>query len=184
MLLQQQLEGFIASDAAGGRPQMLRTGAVGVITANSAGYLLTGFDDDTFAYLDAPMSAGAWYWEAVAAHYGLTGMTAAPATPRTNGGYSGFNAGIYGNVTRWNGSGYGAWSSFAPAAFATGVTMGFAYDAATRQLQVYADGVFETQCLAPNLPIYPMFAFSGAPAQQVRLGASCSYLPPAGYSYL
>lgn len=178
------------------RPPILTLGTgPGTITANDAGYALSGFADTCFAYLDAPKTQGKWYWEVVVGGiYVLPGVADDVASPVSYGGHSSTNAGLYptGSMARWVDGGWTGGSAGAPwslAAAETNDVLGLALDldSATKTLSFYLNGVLGGVISWTGGPttLWPMFAFQFGPSTQVNLGPSgCVYDPPAGYAYL
>lgn len=175
---------------ANGRSAMIRTGTTGTITPVSAGYSLSGFSDTTFAFLNKPLSAGKWYWEAtVGGTYCLHGVTASPQAVETFGGYSATNAGVYTfgddvwfDVT-WTGATASPWST---STIVVGGTLGFALDMGAKTLAIYLNGVLGTTISWGSGPtvLYPMFAFQSGASSTVKLRGSHTYTAPAGYEPL
>ena len=181
--------GILASGSGGGggytAPAMNRTGVVGNIAANAAGYGVSGFDNGSYCYLAAGKTTGKWYWEAESANFILFGVTTTPASFRTFGGYSSINGGIYNfGGTFWN-----EWGAVPPSlgTIAVGVVIGFALDVPGKTLRIYLGNVLADTIALTGISgaIYPMFAFQSSPTTQVRLGPSgCTYTPPSGYTYI
>ncbi len=177
------------------KPDLRTIGAgPGTITPTSYGYSVSGFADTCFAYLNAPKTAGKWYWEVtVLASYLLAGIADDVTTAVSFGGYSGANAGIYTSGptpwvdTGWTGCSTGAgWTG---AAMAVNDVLGFALDldSGTKTLKVYQNNTLALTISWTSGPttLWPMIGFQSGPAAQIRLGAAgCNYSPPAGYSHL
>ncbi len=177
------------------KPDLRTIGAgPGTITPTSYGYSVSGFADTCFAYLNAPNTAGKWYWEVVyLGNWLLVGITDDPTTAVIYGGYSSTNAGLYtSGGGQWVDSGWtghavsGAWGG---GAFSVDDVIGFALDldSATKSLKFYQNGGYGAQVQWTSGPasLWPMIGFQGGPAAQIRLGADgCNYSPPAGYSHL
>lgn len=167
------------------KPALIRTGAVGTITSNAAGYLMTGFDQNTYAYLDAPKSVGKWYWEQVAANYILSGVTITPTTPRLFAGYTANNAGVYTSAGQlWN-----EWGVVPPqiGAISPGAIIGYALDVGGKTLAIYVNNVLGATIPLTTIttPIYPMFGVQIFPTTQINLSAAgCVYVPPLGYNFI
>lgn len=175
-------------------PMKTTGGAPGTVTPNARGYALAGFNVGNFAYLDAPKTAGKWYWEyeyttLTGAQNHFTGITDNPAQPESIGGYNTKNAGIEAITSAlWRDI---LWTASATPGFGTpsapGDVLGFALnmDAATKRLDVYRNGVLDGFITwtagAPTLQ--PIFGFINSPGGQVVLGFT-TYTPPVGYQYL
>lgn len=168
----------------------------GTITRNSIGYALSAFNDNNFAYLDAPKTTGKWYWEY---QYGtdpvehMTGVADDVVTFQTWAGYQTANAGMYANGEQfwadfaWTGRALTANGGFSPI---TGDILGLALDmtSATKTLKLYLNNVLiGTVSWTQALTLYPIFGFQtaiGFPTSQVQLGPHCTYPAPAGYIHL
>lgn len=171
------------------KPAMVRTGAVGTITSNARGYQLSGFNDNTYAYLDAGKTGGKWYWEQVVAFQVLPGVTPSPSVPRAFAGYNLTNAGIYtlnGTNVPWNQ--FDSVPAWGAGASSPGDIYGLALDVGAKTLDVYLNNVLGAHYDLTTIgssAIYAMCGFQGSPTSEVQLGPGrTSYPPPSGYSYL
>jgi hypothetical protein len=164
------------------KPSMILTGPTGTITSNAAGFLLSGFDLDTFSYLSPGKTTGKWYWEATSQNFILFGVTDDPTTNRNYGGYNSQNAGVYAlNGILWNE--YGT-VPVSIGSITPGDTIGFALDVGAQTLAIYVNNVLGDTLTMGSIvtPIYPLFGFQSAPTSQVKLDYGLTYSPPAGFS--
>tara|TARA_R110000868_G_C10793531_1_gene756521 strand:+ start:217 stop:816 length:600 start_codon:yes stop_codon:yes gene_type:complete len=166
------------------------TGQTSTVTSIAAGYSISGtFGSGTETYyLNKAKTSGKWYWEATyTSNQVFHGITDAPATTATNGGYTTANAGVYsGANTTWIDSGWtgtavtGTWPGVS-----TGNTIGFALDmdSATKTLRAYVNNTLGVTLQwtggAPTL--YPMVCPYAD--MEVRVNTGCTYSPPSGYSF-
>lgn len=176
-----------------GKPRLRRTGSVGDITELPAGWLLSGFDAMTFAYIDRGVTNGKWYWEVTQGAYVLIGVADDPTTVVEFGGFPNTNAGVYliGEGTGADGWFDGGWpggndSGFA-GSVAVGATIGMALDMDGKSLKIYANNSLYGEITWTSGPtrLFPMFAFQVVGVVdtiEVRVTRqSFVYAPPTGF---
>ena len=171
-------------------PTAVRVGGTGTIAPEASGYLLTGFANDTFAYLAKAMVSGRFYWEfEVLTFNALPGLADDVASAVSFGGYAGTNGGVYltpSLASTWRESAWGG--SFSPGSFgplSAGDVIGFASDTGG-PLKIFRNSGLATEVTfaTPPSPAYAHAGFQGG-SGRFRLGpGGCIYAPPAGFEYL
>lgn len=178
------------------KPRLRRTGTVGDITELPTGWILSGFDNMTFVYIDRGVSNGKWYWEVTQGAYVLLGVTDDPMAVVNYGGYPSTNAGVYliGDGTGGEGWVDGGWAGGNKTGLTgpvpIGGTIGLALDMGGKSLKFYVNNSLYGEINWSSGParLYPLFAFQVVGASdtiEIRsLRQAFQYPPPAGYNAL
>jgi hypothetical protein len=182
-----QVKNRIAKGAAAGyvKPSMLYSDGINnvipSIVSNVGGYYLGNFDNYNYAYINRGMvTTGKYCWETVVDQYTLNGVTKS-LVDYNYSGYNTLNTGAYYSGL-WGESYTGDLTSAS-----IGDRLTWAYDASTRVLTIYINGVLAaTSSAIAAGTYYALFSlqYGFLANQQVYLGPGNVLYPPAGYGYL